>query len=282
MSNGNSIVNFGDLSKPVDTLIHKISDAIGVLYEPKKIINIAKAESKAMEIKAITELRIQELQKRALTRFIHEETKKQENIEKIIEKAIPSISENAETEKVEQDWLFSFFDKSKLISDNEMQKLWSNILAGESNSPGKYSKKTLEILSCLDKKDAILFTKLCSFGFQLGNIVIVIFDVMENIYNDYGINFNSLTHLENIGLLNYDNLTGFVRTKLPQKIQMYYYGKSFFIEFPNEKNNTLNIGKILLSNSGQELAEICGSKKNDSIFEYTTNKWREMNLVVNI
>ena len=43
----NPLVNLGDLVKPIDTLIHKISDATGMLYEPRRIRRKAEAESEA-------------------------------------------------------------------------------------------------------------------------------------------------------------------------------------------------------------------------------------------
>ena len=43
----NSLINLGDIGKPIDTLIHKISDATGVLYEPRRIRRKVEAESEA-------------------------------------------------------------------------------------------------------------------------------------------------------------------------------------------------------------------------------------------
>ena len=51
----NSLINLGDLGKPIDTLIHKISDATGVLYEPTRIRRKAKAKSDAAIISAKAE-----------------------------------------------------------------------------------------------------------------------------------------------------------------------------------------------------------------------------------
>ena len=51
----NSLINLGDLAKPIDTLIHKISDATGVLYEPTRIRRKAEAESDAAIISAKAE-----------------------------------------------------------------------------------------------------------------------------------------------------------------------------------------------------------------------------------
>ncbi len=53
MAEGNSIINFGELSKPATVLIEKISDAIGIVFEPCQIKRIAKAETEADKIRAL-------------------------------------------------------------------------------------------------------------------------------------------------------------------------------------------------------------------------------------
>lgn len=75
MNSQNSLINLGELSKPVNTLIEKISDAIGVVYEPSRIVRKAKAEAQAQEIMALSENSVRDIQERAVRRFIHEETK---------------------------------------------------------------------------------------------------------------------------------------------------------------------------------------------------------------
>lgn len=73
-----------------------------------------------------------------------------------------------------------------------MQSLWSRVLAGEANQPGAFAKRTVNLLADLDKEDAILFVQLCGFGWMIGNVVPLI---QASIYNDLGINFNTLSHL---------------------------------------------------------------------------------------
>ncbi|MCA1626178.1 MAG: DUF2806 domain-containing protein [Acidobacteria bacterium] len=101
MPDETSLVNIGDLAKPVTTLIEKIADATGVLYEPRRIRKRAKAEANAELIKAESQIEITALQRRALSRFVQEEGKKQENIEDITEEAIPLLNENSTPENIE-------------------------------------------------------------------------------------------------------------------------------------------------------------------------------------
>ncbi|HLL76618.1 MAG TPA: hypothetical protein VK421_15295 [Pyrinomonadaceae bacterium] len=50
MSDGNSIVNLGDLTKPATVLIEKISDAVGGVFRPYQIKRLAHAEAEAEKI----------------------------------------------------------------------------------------------------------------------------------------------------------------------------------------------------------------------------------------
>ena len=104
---------------------------------------MAEAEAKANRIRAIseaeTEIEVAGLRHRAAERFIYEEMKMQSNMEDITQKAIPRLTDNAEPEKIEDDWITNFYDKNRIVSDDQMQDLWAKILAGEANNPGSFS-----------------------------------------------------------------------------------------------------------------------------------------------
>ena len=280
MSNGKSIVNLGDLSKPATVLIEKISDAFGGCFKPYQIKRVAKAEAEAEIIKAQAQIEVTDLQRRAIGRFVVEEAKKQENIEKITEKAIPKLNDSATPQNVEDDWITNFFDKCRIISDNEMQSLWAKVLAGEANSPGTYSKRTVNFLGSLDKTDANLFTVLCGFGWFIGEVVPLVYDAQASVYNDQGINFNTLTHLDDIGLINFGPFSGFKRTGFPKIITVAYYEAPLNIEFDKPEKNDLSIGKVLLTKTGQQLAPICGANKIINFQEYIIEKWSKQGLIL--
>lgn len=278
MSEGASLINLGEISKPATVLIAKISEAVGGFYKPYQIKRVAKAEAEAEIIKAEAQLEITELQRRALTRFVAEEAKKQENIESITQKAIPELTENSDPRNMEDDWITNFFDKCRIVSDEEMQSLWAKVLAGEANSPGTYSKRTVNFLGSLDKADAKLFTTLCRFGWMLGEVVPLVYDPQSRTYTDQGIDFSSLTHLDDIGLINFQTIGGFKRMGFPQRITVFYYGTPLAIEFSSPENNALETGQVLLTKTGLQLAPICGSKPISEFFDYIVEKWAEKNL----
>ena len=274
MSEGKSI-SLVNLSKAADTLIKKVSSAIGGICEPWQIKRIAIAEAEAALIKAKSDIEITDLQRRAMHRFFEEEALRQQNMEKITEKALPLLIEGSDPSEMEDDWITNFFDKSRIISDEEMQSLWSRVLAGEANAPGTYSKRTVNFLSDLDKKDAELFQVLCRFIWIVGKFAPVVFNVQDQIYNDLGLNFNTLTHLDSIGLIQFSNISGFVRTGLPKKFTVAYGNQHLDLTMKDNADNNLPIGKVLLTKVGEELAPLAKAIRVEGFEDYIKGIWAE-------
>lgn len=58
------------------------------------------------------------------------------------------------------------------------------------------------------------------------------FDERVQIYDRHGINFDSLNHLDSIGLIQYGGVTGMV-AKIPKKrFTVSYYGKQLTLDMP--------------------------------------------------
>lgn len=278
MPDGNAIIKIDGISKPAELLVQKISDAISGFFKPYQIRRVAKAGAEAEVIEAQAQIKITQLQRRALKRFVSEEARKQYNIERIIEKAIPQLSESSSPQDIEDDWISNFFDKCRIISDEEMQSLWGKVLAGEANSPGTFSKRTVNLLGSLDKRDAQLFTTLCGFAWVVGEIAPLIYDAHLPIYAEREINFDTLSHLDDIGLASFEPLAGFVRIKLPQSIIVSYHGVPLTIEFNNPENNKIEIGKVTLTQAGTQLVSVCGAKPVDGFYDYVVEKWTKEGL----
>jgi hypothetical protein len=277
----------GDLSKPAIILIEKISDALGGACKPWQLKRVAKAEAEAALIAARSQIELTELQERGLQRIIAEGAKTQENIESITQKALPSINNDAKPQNIEDDWISNFFDKCKLISDKDMQTLWSKVLSGEANTPGTYSKRTVNFISSLDKNDGTLFTSLCGYFIEGPNIP-VIFDVngSDDIYSENNINLQTLSHMESIGLIKMEQTTQFSWNPQnnPKNVTFKYYNMMITIEFPNKPSppikNSVQIGHVLLTSIGRELAPICNPKMVPGFLSYLQAKWTLQGLKV--
>lgn len=290
MRNGGSVINMGDISRPATVLIEKISEAIGGVFKPYQIRRVAEAEGQAEKIREVARLEITDLQRRALHRFICEEAQKQANIENITQKALPEVSQDARPQDVQNDWITNFFDQCRLISDEEMQRLWAKVLAGEANRPGTHSKRTVGLLSSLDKSDAELFKKFCTFCWCFGEVnpvgeatpTPVVYDFNADIYKKVGVTFTELTHLNDIGLIHFETYSGFGLPGRPQKIVVFYYGTAVIIEFPKPKDNSMETGHVLLTKAGKELARLCDSQPHGEYFKYVVKKWRKEGLMVEV
>jgi len=272
------MIDLGELSKPATVLVEKIADAVGGIFQPYQIKRIARAEAEAEIIRAQGQIEVSDLQRRAMRRFLAEESKKQENIETITSKALPQLEDKARPRDVDDDWIANFFDKCRIVSDKEMQQIWARVLAGEANSPGTYSKRTVNFLGSLDKEDAVVFTKLCGFGWQIGDVAILIYDDKDPIYTAAGINFSVLSHLDDIGLISFEHLTGFKRMGFPKHVSVLYHGEPVNIEFQKDGGNELETGKILLTQIGQQMAPICGSEPVAGFMDYVLRRWNDKGL----
>ncbi|MGY3687369.1 DUF2806 domain-containing protein [Vibrio coralliilyticus] len=279
MSEGNSVVNLGDISKPATVLIEKISNAVGVLYEPRKIKNLAKANAEADKIKLLAQLELSEIGQRAMQRVLTQESKKQQNIETITAQAIKELPDDSNADALDEDWVAHFFSKCENVSDSEMQSLWSKLLSNEANQPGTFSKRTVDFVASMDKKDAKMFTDFCQFVWFHGNCIPMIFDVNDDVYNDAGVNFSNLKHLDAIGLISFEPTAGYVRRRLDQNERFHYYGNPTDLYFNQLKDNQISLETALLTQTGHELVNVCGSKPNDAFYDYVIKKWFETGIV---
>lgn len=274
MADKNSLVDLGDLSKPATRLIEKVSDAVGGIAKPWQIERVAKAEAKADIIRAQSRIEISEVEERALQRMVREEGKRQENIENITAQAIPHLNENAKPEDVDDDWISNFFDKARMISDKEMQELWSKLLSGEANNPGSYRKRTVELVASLDKSDAELFSKLCSCIWMIGRPTVLIFDNSDAGVANNGLSFEDLKHLDSLGLIDFEALAGFKRVGYTKEHAVLYFGRPIILTGSSDKDS-LNLGSAMLTRVGVELASICPAQPNKDFFEYIIKKFMD-------
>ena len=280
---GFSLVNASGLSKPADTLVTKIANAFGRHFDPRQAVRMAEAEVQADRIRRVgaanIDIEVAELKERAAARFANEEMTKQVNMEGIIEKALPGLGDNANPEAMENDWIMNFFDKCRMVSDNDMQQIWARILAGEANNPGSFSRRTVNLVADLDKRDAELFRNLCGFAWTTSGATPLVFDARGDIYNRSGITFDSLGQLESLGLIHFDSLAGFQIVNSHKQASVSYYGKEIILKFPNDSDRNLSIGTTILTRAGQELAPMCGSTPVEGFFDYVYDRWAGEGLV---
>lgn len=208
------------LVSPAEKLIEAVSGAIGKAYEPKHIRKIA--DAKAYELKVISDTvrnnsdvpivydstgvsidtsNFEKIAKRASSRLAYQEITKQQNIEAVVDNAYEELehAENVSSESVNSDWMFRFFNSVENISNEDMQKIWGHILAGEIKQPNTYSFRTLEKLKNMTQQEAKDFQMVSSLVLQSGGRKFILSE--DSILNKYGVYFSHLLELEECGLM---------------------------------------------------------------------------------
>ncbi len=246
-----------------NTLITKICDAIGVIYEPHHKVRMAKAEAKSKAILSQANAEQLTLAERACQRMVHEEVQKQLNIENIISKTLPLLKEDSQIESLDKDWIVHLFEKAKLVSDSEAQELWAKVLSAEANHSGTISKRTLNLIAELDKREAELFMKLASYTFYNGSLAVpLIFYSKEN--NNH-LNFSNLSHLDSIGLVKFDSLSGFSLASHGKHF-LRYHNKAIIIAGKTNPQS-VKCGNVIYTKVGSELLKLFTSDYSDNIFK---------------
>ena len=271
-------LNIGALAAPVEKLIDRVSDAVGGIARPWQIERVAKAEGKAEILRAEARITVSEIEQRAMHRLVREEGKKQENIESITAKSTSKVLDSAKPEDIEEDWLTNFFDRCRSVSDDEMQQIWANILAGEANNPGRFDKKTIDLLSTMGKADAQNFQKLARFAVFFPRAVPLIFDHNADIYKNNGCNFEYFNLLQDLGLVNFNFSVGYNLTIVSGSTILRYSNRFYSMEF--DSNNFFDVGQIILTRAGMQIIELCSDIYDEEFEHYFIENLLKQNILV--
>lgn len=277
---GNSLINIGELSKPATVFIEKISNAVGVIYEPTRIKRKAKADAQASVIQALANLEVSEIEKRGLERLVHQEARKQKNIESITAKAINELPESADVNNLDEDWLVNFFDKCNKVSDEEMQSLWARVLAGEANKADTFSKRAINAIALLSKEEAQQFTQFCQFTWFINGYQPMILNHSHQVYKEVFSEFIiDLSHFEAIGLITLHPFGYKIKFNNSDEIDCKYFEQDFNLSLPYDKKE-IEMGKCLFTSVGIELFKICGAKPNQKFVEYFLKEMQEQQIIL--
>lgn len=268
-----SLINIGELSKPATVLVEKVSSAIGVLYEPRRIRKEAQANADAALVEAESRIQIGELERRALTRWVVEQTREQKNIEDITTKALPNLNPESDPAGMDEDWISDFFAKCRRVSNEEMQSLWSSLLAGEANKPGSVSKRTVDFVAAMDRSDAEAFTRVCSFSCNSLNETLI-FDTSHQILEDNKVSWSDLSHLDTIGLIQLATFGGFARIGFPEVIRIALAGETLELTLKEKDGKRqISTGMVMLTKIGRELRSFVDFEPAQGYYDFCVESW---------
>ncbi|HRE57845.1 MAG TPA: DUF2806 domain-containing protein, partial [Candidatus Kapabacteria bacterium] len=105
------------------------------------------------------------LEARAVQKDEYQRNLRQLNTENVTAFAAEELKDetNFSDDPVDKDWINRFFRSVEDISNEDMQKLWGKILAGEVKQPNTFSLRTLEFVRNLSSEEAQLFGRLAKY-----------------------------------------------------------------------------------------------------------------------
>ena len=221
----------------------------------------------------------QELYARGIIRETGDMIYQQKNLESITEKAQSMISEAEDPkETIDVDWLMRFKDAAKNISAEEMQFLWAKILAGEYETPGSISLRTLDVVRNLSREEAELFQKIMPFIIlcQDGGIV----SVDEKLLKKYGYSQGELINLDFCGLVRVITNTERNDTIEANGDNRSYHTNNLILIVKNktELEYKLKVDNIfMMTYEGIELLKLLEYRSNDQFFMDWSQHIRDKN-----
>lgn len=279
-----TILDISKLAEPVNTLINRVSDAIGVVFEPRHMRRNAQAEIDVHRMKQEAGLEpLTSLEKRSLQRMVSEEVKHQVNIENILVGAMDYLSDQSKPEDLDDDWISFFFAQCRTVSNEDFQKIWSRLLGVESHKPGSISRRTIAVLGTMGKKDAELFAGLFPFLWNVNNNLIPLIENLEDPFlKQRGINLLTLEHLDSIGLLKFSDIGGKSFNGVPGGpllIPAVHVATEcvYIFEMPasDQKVHKFSIGKCILTDVGREMATLANAEVVEGFVDQCVENWEK-------
>lgn len=210
---------------------------------------------------------------------------KQERRKKdVAEKARQFLEDCAKPQNISEDWFDFFFEKAKLVSNEEMKLIWSKVLAEEANYPGKIKPSLLHALSIMTYEQAQFFCNISRFAlraYKKDDVDLLIFvSTNRKAYLDSNITPKKLKEIERLGLVDCDFDNEYI---FKNKIK-FIAGNNLLTVYGDPNNdNKIKAGNIDFTNDGKALYDIIDNSNKryrSDILDFTISKFKSRNCKV--
>ena len=180
---------------------------------PGRYIKLVERETEADRSKLISEaLAKAEIQAAQTGNIEDRQAVKNLRLLCIANKAAENTRPDANPKKLAPDFREHFRSRAENITSEDMQGFMAKLLGSELSTPGTISKRAVNVVADMDRRDAELLVNLRKFVWALGNsIQTIILDMHRNrpLYEDNGINVETLNTLQGMGLLEYQTISNY-------------------------------------------------------------------------
>ena len=192
-------------------------------------------------------------------RIEFQEKKRQANIASVVREAAAELGDKEVPDREpDPDWTARFFNDVQDVSSKELQRIWSKILAGEVETPGRTSLRTLSILKNMSRKHAEIFSTLSRY-------------VIDNFIHEKS--FSALTdalpsyffiEMQELGLM-HGQLDVYQKIKFGNDGTVVQKNCNCLLVVEGESGREIEMHGHVLTGPGREMAQFCA---NESDLEY--------------
>ena len=181
-------------------------------------------------------------------RLEFQERKRQANIKSVVQDAAAELGDKEVPDhEPDPDWTARFFNGVQDVSSEDMRTIWTRILTGEVEVPGRTALRTLDVLRNITKDEAKLFESACNFVLDD-----FIFYPEDNRIPHPTLKRDHVMHLQDAGLLH--TSTSLLRVLNFVQDEIYIVHRGFLLRIvSNDKSEKVSIPAIPLTRSGREL-----------------------------
>ncbi len=282
------ISDVAGLSQPLTKLVETLARGAGILYEPIHKKRMAKATAEEIQtiadvcqknlqipidyekdgVVVSTNKQIADLAKRAMLRNLAQEMNKQQNIEGILEYTKKVLGNETEVSKepVSQTWLSNFFEAAGHVEEEDLQKIWGKLLAGEIKQPNSYSLRTINVLKNMTTLEARIFQKLSSFVVTIEREPVI--PHYDKILEKYNVQYGEILLLDECGLVNAQGTLHITFSSRPSSmLHIYNYDLQARLYENAGLNMHLQLNIYPLTAAGKELFRIVKEDSNMHFFK---------------
>jgi hypothetical protein len=237
----------------------ELAKSMGVLvFGPAHTVRMAKAEAKALKIRAKTAVEINNLHERAIYRLTKETEREQENIEAFYQYAVKYLPRHVAGEPASPEWAAKFNDRARFASEDEIRTIWAKILASEVAQPGGVSPRTIALVDTMTADDARALESIlacAAFAIGEGSELLLVRPTRGSPEEEaralYGVDYATFENLRSAGLISAADDTS-IHTDAGREMELTYGG--IRIRFASQTGAEIYLPVFLLSKPSREIA----------------------------
>lgn len=253
-------------SSPLDApakAVTKLLEVAELLIAPVATRRQAKAEAFRIETITRAEIEAAELRERAQMSAEARMLRQQINKERILrlaaeeQKALP---DSPDSKPLDKDWVIKFALFSQDVGDEEVQRLWAKLLAGEISQPGRFSVRLLSMLSMMTHEEARQFALFCKFVWHSadGDYAYQLHSAQTErfLFQRYHIEPAFYSVFKEIGLIEDSDTSAVVLSKFPPgpPLDVQYGSRRFRLSCDYD---SIGVRVRLLTAAGRQLCGLC-------------------------